>query len=71
MQIPADTVLVGVRFWPGAGGPAFGLPLAELRDQRVDVIDCLPRLAGQLRPELTPQHALSAITAAASASAGC
>ncbi len=65
MQIPAGTVLVGVRLWPGAGGPAFGLPLAELRDQRVDVIDCLPRLAGQLPPELTPQHALSAITAAA------
>jgi AraC-like DNA-binding protein len=54
-------VLVGARFWPGAGGPAIGIPLAELRDQRIDVADCIPRLAGQLAPDLTPERALSAI----------
>ena len=35
--LPASTVLVGVRFGPGSGGPALGLPLTELRDQRVDL----------------------------------
>jgi AraC-like DNA-binding protein len=63
-EIPAGTVLVGARFWPGAGGPALGVPLAELRDQRIDVADCVPRLAGQLAPDLTPERALSAIATA-------
>jgi methylphosphotriester-DNA--protein-cysteine methyltransferase len=35
-----------------------------LRDQRVDVADCLPRLSGQLPADLTPERALSAMTAA-------
>jgi AraC-like DNA-binding protein len=61
---PAGAVLVGARFWPGAGGPALGVPLAELRDQRVAVADCVPRLAGQLAPDLTPERALSAIATA-------
>jgi AraC-like DNA-binding protein len=29
------SLIVGVRFLPGAGGPALGLPLDELRDQRI------------------------------------
>jgi AraC-like DNA-binding protein len=63
-QIPAGTVLVGARFWPGAGGPALGMPLAELRDQRVAVADCLPGLARHLPADLTPEHAFSAIATA-------
>jgi len=63
-QIPAGTVLVGARFWPGAGGPALGVPLAELRDQRVAVADCLPRLARQLSADLTPEYAFSAVASA-------
>jgi AraC-like DNA-binding protein len=63
-EIPAGTVLVGARFWPGAGGPALGVPLAELRDQRVDVADCVPRLAGKLAADLTPERALNAIITA-------
>ena len=63
-QIPAGTVLAGARFWPGAGGPALGVPLAELRDQRIELADCLPRLAAQLPAELTPEGALRAITTA-------
>ena len=63
-QLPAGTVLVGARFWPGAGGPALGVPLAELRDQRVEVADCLPGLAGQLPADLTPDCAFSAIASA-------
>jgi AraC-like DNA-binding protein len=62
-QLPPGTVLVGARFWPGAGGPALGVPLAELRDQRVDVADCLPGLASQLPADLTPERALHAVTA--------
>jgi AraC-like DNA-binding protein len=47
-SLPAGTVLVGVRFRPGAGGPALGLPLTELRDQRADLADVLPALARRL-----------------------
>lgn len=50
-------VLVGVRFAPGAGGPALGLPLSELRDQRIDAADLgsgpgtlLARVPGGLPP---------------------
>ena len=63
-QLAAGTVLVGARFWPGAGGPAFGVPLAELRDQRVEVSDCLPGLARQLPADLTPDRAFSAMASA-------
>jgi AraC-like DNA-binding protein len=64
-ELPAGTVLVGVRFWPGAGGPALGLPLAELRDERVDLADCLPRLASQLPADLTPNEAVGRVSAVA------
>jgi len=55
-------VLVGARFWPGAGGPAFGLPLTELRDLRVDLADVLPRLASLLPGDLTQERALTRLT---------
>jgi len=61
-ELPAGAVLVGARFRPGAGGPALRLPLAELRDQRVDLSDCLPGLARQLPPDLPPELALSLLT---------
>ncbi len=61
-EMPPGTILVGARFWPGAGGPALGLPLAEVRDQRVDLAACLPWLAGQLPPDLTPDQALRKVT---------
>jgi AraC-like DNA-binding protein len=60
--VPPGTVLVGARFGPGAGGPAFGIPLAELRDQRVDLAGCLPALAGHLPGDLPPEAALEAVT---------
>jgi AraC-like DNA-binding protein len=34
-----DDVFVGIRFLPGAGGGALGVPLNELRDQRVDATE--------------------------------
>jgi AraC-like DNA-binding protein len=59
---PPGTFLVGARFLPGAGGPALGLPLAHLRDQRVDVAAISPVLAAPLGPDLLPRQAVEAIT---------
>jgi AraC-like DNA-binding protein len=46
--------IVGARFLPGAGGPAIGLPLAELCDQRVELselgLDPRERLVGDIDP---------------------
>lgn len=61
-DIPPGTIFVGARFWPGAGGPALGLPLADLRDQRVDLADAVPGLVRHLPPDLTPAAALTAMT---------
>ena len=48
VSLEPGAVIVGLRFRPGAGGAAIGVPLDELRDQRVD----LPGLdvAGDLSP---------------------
>ena len=54
-----DTVLVGVRFRPAAGGSALGLPLSELRDQRVPLADLLPALAPRLPASLDALTAAS------------
>jgi AraC-like DNA-binding protein len=35
-------VLVGIRFRPGAAGPVMGVPLHEVRDLRVDVMEVDP-----------------------------
>jgi len=59
------TILVGARFRPGAGGPALGWPLADLRDQRIGVADLLPVLAHRLPADLTPDEALTQVTSLA------
>ena len=56
------TVYAGVRFRPGAGGPALGSPLSELRDRRVDLADFRRELAGELPATLTPAEALRRLT---------
>lgn len=61
-QVPAETVLVGARFRPGAGGPALGVPLSDLLDQRVDAADLHAMPAGRLPGSLTPETALERIT---------
>ena len=53
----AGTVMLGVRFRPAAGGPALGIPLSELRDQRADLADLRPAQAGQLTAALDPEVA--------------
>jgi AraC-like DNA-binding protein len=63
---PAGSVIVGARFRPGAGGAALGLPLSELRNQRVDLGELHPRLAEQLDPELSRDAALQRLIAVAS-----
>jgi AraC-like DNA-binding protein len=50
-------VTIGARFRPAAGGPALGLPLSELRDQRVALADLLPAQARSLTPALSPDAA--------------
>lgn len=32
-------LIFGVRFLPGAGGPALGMPLSELRDRRITILE--------------------------------
>jgi AraC-like DNA-binding protein len=61
-ELPAGTIVVGARFRPGAGGPAIGVPLSDLRDQRVDLADCLPALARRLPADLPPATALNLVT---------
>jgi AraC-like DNA-binding protein len=50
-------VFVGVRFRPAAGGPALGMPLSEIRDQRAGLSDLLPGAAKRLPAALHPAEA--------------
>ncbi len=61
-DLQPGTILVGARFWPGAGGPALGWCLADLRDLRVDAADVVPGRAGRLAADLTPDAALGIMT---------
>jgi len=62
----AGQLIVGARFLPGAGGPALGLPLEEVRDRRIPLadlgLDPRDRLAGDLEP-LDALAAMSAVAA--------
>ena len=57
----AGTVILGARFRPSAGGPALGIPLSELRDQRVDLADLRPADARRLSATLDPATAAARI----------
>lgn len=48
ISAPAGSVFAGARFGPGAGGPALGVPLEELRDARI-VVEELPQTSS-VRP---------------------
>jgi AraC-like DNA-binding protein len=58
-RMAADTVMIGVRFRPAAGGPVLGVPLRELRDQRVDLADLRSGDARRLPGTLDPDTALA------------
>jgi AraC-like DNA-binding protein len=65
------TVTAGVRFAPGAGGPALGMPMSALLDQRVDVGDLgcgpAPALARRLPGSLAPDVAFRVLAEVAGA----
>jgi AraC-like DNA-binding protein len=58
------TVFVGVRFRPAAGGQLLGLPLSELRDQRVPFADLRGDIARGLPATLNPAEAAARILGA-------
>ncbi len=65
-SLAPGTILAGLRLWPGTGGPALGIPLSALLDQRVDAADlCADRAAGpaaglvrELPGSMTPDEAM-------------
>lgn len=63
----AGTVILGVRFRPSAGGPALGMPLSELRDQRVDLADLRGGDARWLPETLDPDTAAACVLDVAAA----
>ena len=60
-ETKAGTVFVGVRFRPAAGGQVLGLPLSELRDQRVPLADLRGDTARALPATLSPAGAAAKI----------
>src|SRR5712691_10045379 len=63
---PPGTVFAALRFVPGAAGPALGLPMSELLNQRVDAADLgtgpATELARALPGTLAPAQALATLT---------
>jgi AraC-like DNA-binding protein len=57
-QVPG-TVIFGIRFPPASGGPVLGVPLSELRDQRVDLSELRPADARRLPGTLDPATAVA------------
>jgi AraC-like DNA-binding protein len=66
---PPGTMIVGVRFAPGAGGPALGHPLSDLRDLRVGLGELDAELDRALGGDLEPAEALRRLAAFAAAKA--
>jgi AraC-like DNA-binding protein len=60
--LPPGTVLAGARFRPGAGGAALGVPLTDLRDQRVGIADLRCELTVRLPAALEPGDAIATVT---------
>jgi AraC-like DNA-binding protein len=66
-MMAAGAVVLGVRFRPSAGGPALGISLSELRDQRVDLADLRPGDARRLPATLDPDTAAARVLDVAAA----
>ncbi len=64
--LPADTTIVGARFWPGAATSLLGVPADELVDQTVPLLDLWGAEAsrlGDVLADATPAVALQALQA--------
>jgi AraC-like DNA-binding protein len=57
----AGTLILGARFRPSAGGAVLGIPLSELRDQRVDLADLRSAEARRLSATLDPATAAARV----------
>jgi AraC-like DNA-binding protein len=64
-QMVPGAVIVGVRFAPGAGGPALRLALDEVRDMRVDLRELMRSADRRLHGGLEPAEALRRLAALA------
>jgi AraC-like DNA-binding protein len=64
-QTEVGETIVGVRFLPGAGGPALSYPLEELRDQRVKLAELGLGAPGQLEADVDPADAPKLLAALA------
>jgi AraC-like DNA-binding protein len=65
--LPPGTILAGIRFGPGQGGSALGMPLSALLNQRVDTADLGSRAVAdveRLPADAPPGVALRAMTGA-------
>ena len=62
-QTRPGVVFTGVRFRPAAGGQVLGLPLSELRDQRVPLADLRRDAARDLPATLAPAEAAARMVA--------
>jgi AraC-like DNA-binding protein len=63
--VTPDSVLIGARLAPGAGGAALGLPLSEVRNSRVELAEVDRVLAERLGGDLDPAVALSRLATVA------
>jgi AraC-like DNA-binding protein len=61
---PGELIL-GARFLPGAGGPALGVPLSELRDRRIALSELPLDVHQALHGEADPRAVLGLLEAAA------
>jgi AraC-like DNA-binding protein len=63
-QTEPGELILGVRFLPGAGGPALGVPLSELRDRRIAIsalgLDPREELNGDGDPRAVPRLLVAA-----------
>lgn len=58
-------LIVGVRFLPGAGGPALRVPLSELRDRRIAISELGLDPREELHSQADPGAVLGLLEAAA------
>jgi AraC-like DNA-binding protein len=63
-RLPRGSVVVGVRFHPGAASPWFGLPLSELVNSRVPLAEVWRSAADRLSDEVNASCSAEGIAAA-------